>query len=98
MCVKEICVTDNSSKSVIRYLECLRVVPINSLSSTCQKCNVHKRNKKQYEKVSVSNKKNNNINPDSPVNRNNIIEELEKIAPNLKENQLHKSNPPIVKV
>jgi hypothetical protein len=87
-CVKEICVIDNSSKSVIRHSECLRVVPINSLSSTYQKCNVHKRNKKQYEKVSVSNKENNNINPDSPVNRNNSIEELEKIAPNLKENQL----------
>jgi hypothetical protein len=46
-CVKEICVIDNSSKFVIRHLECLRVVPINSLSSTCKKCSVHKRNKKQ---------------------------------------------------
>jgi len=39
-------------------------------------------------KVSVSNKESHNINPDSPVNRNNIVEELEKIAPNLKENQV----------
>ena len=46
-CVKEICVIDNSSKFVIRHLECLRVVPISSLSSTCKKCSVHKRNKKQ---------------------------------------------------
>jgi hypothetical protein len=85
VCVKEICSADNKSKTVIRHVECLRVIKINSLSNTCNKCADHKRFKKSDHSKTLANSEKENINPDTQQNAN---EQLRKIAPNLHENQI----------
>ena len=84
MCQRN-CSVDNKSKTVIRHVECLRVIKINYLSNTCTKCADHKRFKKSDHSKTLANSEKENINPDT---QQNVNEQLRKIAPNLHENQI----------
>ncbi|CAC5376350.1 unnamed protein product [Mytilus coruscus] len=87
VCVKEICLTDTKSKTVIRHLECLRTVQINSLSYTCTKCSDYKRHKKHAQSKMLLNSDKENVNPVTQK-KTDVTEQLRKIAPNLSENQI----------
>lgn len=85
-CVKEISSVHNKSETVIRHIDCLRVVQINSISGTCTICSDHKRYKKRdNSKLDLDSEKENlNLNPD----RTNITDALKQLAPQLNQNQL----------
>ncbi|VDI04296.1 Hypothetical predicted protein [Mytilus galloprovincialis] len=87
LCVKEICLTDTKSKTVIRHVECLRTVQINSQSHTCIKCSEHKRHKKYDQSKMLLNSDKENVNP-ATQQKTDVTDQLRKIAPNLSENQI----------
>lgn len=86
--VKERVECNETSKTVIRHIDCIRVVSLNSKTGICLKCSQCKKSRKIYNlNKNISTVDKENVDPNL-AHLPTVIQELKKIAPNLNSNQL----------
>lgn len=84
-CVKEIYTLNSTSKTIVRHIQCSRVVSVTSLSSVCSKCSDYKHYKIRQQASIAFDSEKENRNPNDNID---ITNELRKIAPHLNDNQI----------
>jgi len=85
--VKEVSTIGTETKTVIRHIDCVRVVPLTSQSSSCHNCLQFKQYKKRDHSRNLVGPEKENVKPNVTKNAD-MAGELKKIAPNLSQNQL----------